>query len=67
MSYEDEAETLRLALEVEVASLTRALAKAIEENEELVEENARLVAENQAIGHENSILTQQLSETRGPY
>jgi hypothetical protein len=67
MQYEEEAESLRISLEVEVASLTRALAKANEENEELVEENARLVAESQAVGHENSVLKQQLTEVRGPY
>lgn len=67
MSYDDEAEAFRLALEVEVASLTRALAKANEENRELIEENARLVAENEEVGRENSVLTQQLNEDRGPY
>ena len=67
MSYEDEIERLRLELENEVASLTRALAKSHEENEELVDENARLVAENEAVGRENSVLTHQRDEDRGPY
>ncbi len=44
MAYEDELERLRVELEHEVASLTFALAKAREENEELIEENAHLVA-----------------------
>jgi len=67
MSFEDEAEALRLSLEIEVASLTRALDKANEENAELIEENARLVAENEEVGRENSVLLQQLAEVRGPY
>jgi regulator of replication initiation timing len=67
MSYEDEVETLRVELEREVASLTQALAKSREENDELVEENARLVAENEAVGRENSVLKEKLDESRGPY
>ena len=67
MGYEDELERLSRELETEVASLTQALAKSREDNEELVEENARLVAENEAVGRENSVLTQQLNEDRGPY
>jgi regulator of replication initiation timing len=67
MSYEDEIERLRVELETEVASLTRALAKSREENDELVEENARLVAENEAVGRENSVLKQQLDGSRSPY
>jgi regulator of replication initiation timing len=67
MNYEDELELLRVELENEVMSLTLALAKSREDNDELVEENARLVAENQAVGHENTILGQQLDAMRGPY
>ena len=67
MGYEDDRDELLNTLEGEVANLTWALAKANEENRELIEENARLVAENEAVGRENSVLTQQLSETRGPY
>lgn len=67
MAYEEDRDQLIITLENEVASLTQALAKSREDNEELVEENAHLVAENEAVGRENSVLTQQLSETRGPY
>jgi regulator of replication initiation timing len=67
MSYEEDRDQLINTLEGEVASLTGALLKAREENEELIEENARLVAENEEVGRENSVLKQQLDETRGPY
>ena len=59
-------EEIQNILEVEVASLTWALAKANEENRELIEENARLVAESEEVGRTNSVLTQQLEEYRGP-
>ena len=67
MNYEDEIQTMLLTLEIEVASLTMALAKSREDNEDLVEENARLVAENEAVGRENSVLRESLDEQRGPY
>ena len=67
MNYEDELQTMLITLESEVASLTIALAKSREDNEELVEENARLVAENEAVGRENSVLREKLDEQRGPY
>jgi len=59
-------EEIQNILEVEVASLTWALAKANEENRELIEENARLVTESEEVGRTNSVLTQQLEEYRGP-
>ena len=67
MSYEEDRDQLIITLENEVASLTQALAKSREDNEELIEENARLVAENEAVGRENSVLNQQVTEARGPY
>jgi regulator of replication initiation timing len=67
MSYEDEQERLLLEFETEVVSLTVALAKSREDNDELIEENARLVAENEAVGRENSVLREQLDQERGPY